>query len=107
MFGHARGRPPEELVAPGRAVAADDVDLSSRASHRCGEVAQQVEKPGIQGGYIARSVISQKMIELVNGSGKIRIAKSVNDTYPLVGMQMEQQQSVLLRGKVSCCNPER
>jgi hypothetical protein len=58
MFRHSRARAVEKFVAPRRAVAADNIDLGPGATQLCGEIAQQVEKPGIQGNDIACSVIS-------------------------------------------------
>jgi len=107
VFGDATRRAPKKLVAPRCPVAADNIDLRSWTSHHRGKITKQVEKLGIQGNYIAGSVISQKMIQLVYGVRKIGITNSVNDIYPLVSVQMEKRESVLLCGEISSRHMER
>lgn len=63
MFGNSLSRAPKILVAPGCAIAADDVNFGFGTSHGGSQVAQEIEKSRIERGYVARSVISQEMVE--------------------------------------------
>ena len=54
----------QEFVAPGRAVSADDVDLTAGIVQGRGQVVEQVEQVGIEMTYLSRAMVTQIVVEL-------------------------------------------
>jgi len=55
----------QELIAPGSAVSADDLDFGAGLAYFGGEIVQQVEDLGIVVADVARAVIAQVAIEAI------------------------------------------
>ena len=103
MFGNSHSRAPEIFVAPRCAITADDVDFGFGSSQARSQIIQQVEKPRIKSGHIARSMISQKMIQPAHGVWNIGVAPTVHDVDSLMGVQMEKNQSAFCGTGIRRC----
>jgi hypothetical protein len=55
----------KKFVAPGRTVAANHVDFTTRIAKRRGKVVQKIEETRIEMMHISGTVVAQKMVELV------------------------------------------
>jgi len=76
------------LVAFGRAIAADYVDFGVRAADGLLRIPQDVENPWIVVMNFSRAVVAQKMIQLRQRAGNIRIAMAIHDIQMFAGMSM-------------------
>src|ERR1035438_2849478 len=63
LSGHAVSVSAEELIAPGCAIATDNIDLEIRIAERGSQIVQQVEHPRIICANITGTVIPQIMVE--------------------------------------------
>ena len=87
-YAGVRAAGAKEFVAPGRAVAADHIDLAAGIIERQREVVEQVKEPRIEVMHLSRTVVTEEVIELVHCIRQIRIAAPVNDVemLPCVGV---------------------
>jgi hypothetical protein len=60
---------PEELIAPRRAITADDVDLGVGSAYFCTQVVQEIENSRVNVMDIAGSVVAQEMVKLIKRVG--------------------------------------
>ena len=58
VFGHRRRPAAQEVVAPRRAVPADDIDLAVRVTHGGRKVAEQIEKVRINLMHVAGAMVA-------------------------------------------------
>lgn len=70
---------PQEFVAPGRAIAADYVDLGVGFAQYGGEIVQQVENPGIVMADVSGTVVAQVAIEAIKCFGEVMAALAIDD----------------------------
>ena len=95
MRGNTDGRAPEKLVAPGRAIAANDVDFSFRFSNGHGQIVKQIKEALIQLSDIARPVIAQKLIEANDRGRDVLIAVAIDDVDSLVRVSVIEPQPIV------------
>ena len=88
------------LIALGRPVSADDVNLGVRAADGLGGIRQKVEKPGIEVMHLSGAVVAQEMVQLRQGLGNIGCTVAIHDiqTFSRVSV-VEPQMAVLYRGR--------
>ena len=55
----------QELIAPWRAVSADDIDLAAVVVEGQSEIVEKIEEPRIEMMHCARSVIAKEMAKLI------------------------------------------
>lgn len=91
-------RAAEIFVGRRRAVTADNIDLRPGLADRRSQITQEVESLRVQRDLIAGSMISQEMIELLDGVGNLGVSPAVDDIDPLVRVQIKETQPVLLCG---------
>src|SRR5208283_1514870 len=94
IAGHAMPMRAEEFVAPGRAVAADDINLEIGIPQRHSQVVQQVEDSGIVLVNFAGAVVSQIAIQACERFRIVAFAVAVDDVQSLPGMCVEKMQAV-------------
>ncbi len=92
----------EVFVAPGRAVAAYDIDLGIGTSQSHGQVMEKIEYAWIVVVYITGAMVAQIMIHSRQGIGIIGVPMAVHDVEPLPGMGMEKVQSIRSVGRRVC-----
>lgn len=90
---------PQKFVAPPRTVTANNIDFGSGASDGSRQIAEQIEKLRIQCDHVARAVIPQEVVELIDRVRKVGVSLAVNNADPLVRVQVVEQQTMLLRRK--------
>ena len=89
----------EKFIAPRGAIAADDIDLCAGAAYRFREFGENVEKAGIVVLYLARAMITQKMVELPLSFGKERVALTIDDVNVLAGVRVIEAKVVFERSR--------
>ena len=92
--GHAGRRLSQELIAPGTAISADDVNFRLRTSCRSGQIMEQVEQTGVKSTNRSRAMIAQKSIEAINCIREVSVASPVNQVNLLVRVGMVEPQPV-------------
>src|SRR5580765_6121239 len=92
--GHAMSMGAQELIAPRRAVAADDINLEIRIPEFGREVVQQVEHPRIIFMNLAGAVVAQIMVQLRQRFWIIAGAVTVNDIQTLASVSVKKMQAV-------------
>jgi len=88
VLGHSRGMRPEVLVAMGRPITAYDVNLSGRTSYCGGSIRQNIENSRIKVMNLPGSVVAEKMVQLGESFGDIRVPMTVNNIQMLACMGM-------------------
>jgi hypothetical protein len=88
----------QKLIAPGRAVPADDVDYGIGLAQLSGEIVQQVENPRVVVADVAGTVVAQVAIEAIERCGKVMAALAIDDVQAFAGVQVEELQPVFRRG---------
>ena len=78
----------KEVVTPRRAVAADDVDKAVGAPERGHQRVEDVELLRIVAADVLRSMIAQKVIELVERLGNVGISHAIDDVDVFPGVEM-------------------
>src|ERR1700674_332756 len=94
IAGHAMPMRAEELVAPGRAVTADDINLKIAIPKRSSQVVQKVEYPGIVLANFAGAVVSQIATQACERFRIVAVAVAVDDVQSLPSMCVEKMQAV-------------
>jgi hypothetical protein len=89
VLGNTRGMSPQEFVAPGRTVAADDRDLGVGLADGGSEVRKEIKEMRIVAKLISSAVVTQKVIEFGNRVLEINVATPVNDVDALARMGVE------------------
>src|SRR5580658_5739590 len=89
----------QELVAPGRAVAANHIDFAAGIGERRGQVVEKVEEPRIEMTHISGAVVAQIMVELVHRFGNVFITAAIDDIQPLARVSVKEAEPVLARGR--------
>lgn len=89
VLGNAGGAGPQEFVAPGGTVAADDGYLSIGLPGGGRKVRQKIKQMRIVMKLLAGAVVTQKMIQLGEGIVEVSIAAPVDDVDALAGVSME------------------
>ena len=87
------------VVAPGRAVAADDIDDAVGVSEASHEVVEEIEFADVVVLDVSSAVVAEEVVELGNGSGEVVVADAVDDVDALAGVQVVEVQAVGLRGR--------
>ena len=85
----------QKLVAPRRAVSADNVDLAAGIAKRRRQIVEKVKEAGIEMPHVSRAMVAQIVIESVQRFGDISITAAVNDVEPLVSVGVIEAQVVL------------
>jgi hypothetical protein len=63
VFRHSGGMRPKKLVAPGRAIATNDIDFRISMAAERDQIPKQIEKPGIEVVNVSRSMIAEKGVQ--------------------------------------------
>jgi hypothetical protein len=84
----------EEVVAPGRAVAADDVDLAVGTAEAAEKVVEQVELLQVVVLYVSGTVVAEKVVELGDGAGQVMVADAINDIDVFAGVEMVKTKTI-------------
>jgi hypothetical protein len=92
----------QEFVAPGSTVAANYIDFTTGITERRGQVVEKVEEVRIEMTHISRTVIAQKMVELVQRFGDVLITTTIDDVQPLARVRVIKAEPVL-----ACCRGRR
>src|SRR5262249_34126524 len=95
--GHAVSMFAEIVVAPGCAVATDDVDFAVRMAEARHQVVQKIKFRHIVIFFIAGAMIAQKTVKLRDGIGEVTVPDTVNHSNPLAGMEWVERKTILLR----------
>ena len=77
---------PQVFVAPWSAISANDIDLCSRATRGFHQFIKKIEKTRVVVVHFSRAMITQKVIELIEGRRDIGIAVSVHDIQLFAGV---------------------
>ncbi len=84
----------KKFVAPGRAISADDVDLTVRPPYGSSQVMQQIEQAFVERMNLTGSMIPQKLVKASNRAGDVKVASPVNDVESLTSMGVEKIEAV-------------
>lgn len=93
LLGHARGVRPKELIAPRRAIPADDLNLSFGVAQGSGKIPKQVEQPWFEVMNVAGAVIAKKIIELFQ-CFRVSGTNPVDNVNAFAGVRMIEAQPV-------------
>ena len=98
VFGYTRFRASgaEEVVAPRRAVAADDVDHAVRPAERGHQRMEHVEFLRIVAADVLGAVIAQEVVQLIQRARKVGVADAVYDVDIFTRVQVVHPQVKLL-----------
>lgn len=88
----------QEVIAPGSAVAAHDVDDPIRPAEFAHHLVQNVKFFWIVGADIVRAMVPQKVVELCKRIWQVAIADAVDHIEALAGVEMVKMQGVTLTG---------
>jgi hypothetical protein len=91
----------EELVAPGAAIATDDVDFRAGTAERSGKIGEDVENVGIVMSDGASAVVPQEMVESLFSLRQKSVATAIDDINPLARVRMTEAKTVFLGGRMS------
>ena len=97
MDGHAsvRAAGAQELIAPGRAISTDHVDLAAGVVQVNGEIGEQIEETRIEVMDVSGAVVAEKVIELVQGFREVGVAALVDDVEMLTGVSVIEAEPLL------------
>jgi hypothetical protein len=95
VFRHSGGARTKEFIAPGSAVAANNIDFRVGMTDGSGQIGKNIEDVWIKVFDVARAVVAQKVIQLRFSVGKIAIAYSIDDINALASVGMIQAQMML------------
>jgi len=87
----------QKVVAPGRAVPANDIDLAPRMADSLCQLLECVIKPRVKMPDIARPMVAQEEIQLRERIRHVSGPDAVDDVDPLAGMCVVQEQASFLR----------
>lgn len=87
----------KKFITPGRAISADDVDLTIRPTYGNSQVVQQIEQALVEIMNLTRPMITQKPVEASDRGRNVSVASPVNDTESLTSMGVEKVEAVWLR----------
>jgi hypothetical protein len=88
VLGHRRRAAPEKFVAPRRSIAADNIDFFVWPAGGTSQIVEQVKHPRIIGMDFARSVVPQKVFQLLKRYGIIGISVAIDDIKALVRVRV-------------------
>ena len=88
----------EKFIAPGGAIATDDIDLCTGAAYRFSEFGENVEKARIVVLYLARAMITQKMVELRLSFRKKFVAVTIDDVDVFASVRVIEAKVMIKRG---------
>ena len=91
----------QELVAPGAAIATDDVDFRAETAERSGKIGEDVENVGIVVHDGAGAVVPQEMVKSLFSLRQKGVATAIDDINPLAGVRMIEAKTVFLGGRMS------
>src|SRR5437899_1979886 len=101
--GDAVSMSSKEFVAPGCAVAADNIDLGIGIPKRGHQVVQQVKYTGIVFVNLASAMVPQVAVELRQGFPVVTFGVAVDDVKALPCVGVEQTQAVgVVRDRSDC-----
>jgi len=89
----------EKFIAPGGAIATDDIDLCTGAAYRFSEFGENVEKARIVVLYLARAMITQKMVELRLSFRKKFVAVTIDDVDVFASVRVIEAKVVFERSR--------
>ena len=90
VAGHTVSMSAKKFVAPGRTVAADNINLEVGISERGCQVVQQIKYPGIILMNFASAVVAQVMIQTRQGFRIVAFPIAVNDAQVLSRVSVEK-----------------
>ena len=88
VLGHGRRAASQKFVAPRRSIAADNVNFFVWPARGSNQVVEQIEDPRIVGMDFSRPVVSQKVFQLLQRHGIIRIPMAIDDIKALVRVRV-------------------
>jgi hypothetical protein len=94
VLGDAVAVGSEILVAPRRAVAADDVDFGIGTVEGDEDVVKEVEDAGVVDVNVAGAVIAKEFVEDIEGGGIVGVAVLEDDVEALAGMGVKEAEAV-------------
>ena len=94
MRGDARSSGPQEFVAPGCAITADDINFRSCPANQVGQIVEKVKQPFVQLTHVAGTMIAKKLVQAIHCLRHILISSSIHNVDPLVGMGMVKPQAI-------------
>jgi len=86
--GHGRRAAPKKLIAPGRSIAADNVDFSVWPAGGANQIVEQIKHSRIIGMDFARPVVAQKVFQLLQCHGIIAVSMAINNIQTLVRVRV-------------------
>ena len=100
VFGDAgdRGAGAEEVIGPGRAVAADDVDDFVGAAEGGQQGVQKVELADVVVADVLGAMVAQEVVQLGDGAGNVLIADPVDDVDVFARMEVVEFEFVTRGG---------
>ncbi len=104
VFGHAVPVAAQVFIAPGRAVAAYDIDFGIGMSQGHGQIMQKIEDARIIVVNIAGAVVAQIMIHSRQGVGIIGVPVAVDNIEPLPGVGVKKVQAIRSVGRRRCAS---
>ena len=84
------------VVAPRRAIAADDVDLVVGMTQLYQQIVEQIEFLDVVILHVIGAMVAQEVVEFRNLLGNILIADAIDDIDALAGVKVVEAQAVLL-----------
>ena len=86
----------EEIVAPGGAVAADDIDDAVRFAELAHDGMEEIELLDVVVGDVVGAVIAEEVVELVEGAGDVVVADAVDDVEGFAGVEVVEMEGETL-----------
>ena len=104
-YAGVRASAAEELVAPRRAISADDVDLTIGIVDSRGQIVKQVEYARIEMAYLTGAVVAEKVVEFRQSLRRVRVAVPVHNVEPLARVRVIEAKPILPASL--CCDLRR
>src|SRR6185437_2161665 len=92
----AAAMPAKIIIAPWRAIPADDINRSVGVAEADHQIMKQVEFFQVVIFHVSSAMVAEKMIEVRHGIRKVTVANPIHDVDVLSGVQMVEPEAILL-----------
>jgi hypothetical protein len=80
----------QKIIAPGRTISANNIDLRFWPPRGGCQIVKQIEYATVQLHHIACAVIPQKFIQLIDGGRNVVVSHTINYIDAFIGMRVEK-----------------
>jgi hypothetical protein len=88
VLGHGRRAAPQKFIAPGRSIAADNIDFFVWPAGGENQVVEQVKHSRIIGMDFARPVVAQKVFQFLQCHGIVGVSMAIDNIQTLVRVRV-------------------